>query len=74
MSTLVQDDENVLQHVRSYKSHASGSVHPFDIDQRNFQYLAGVKHLTGSETRHFFLEAYHFSYWAVKALRSVLPN
>jgi hypothetical protein len=41
MSTLIQDDEYVLQQVWSYKSYAFGSVHPFDADRKFFQYLMG---------------------------------
>jgi hypothetical protein len=72
MSTLICDDEYVLQHIWSYKPYASDGIHPFGADQKIFQYLAGVKHLTESRMCHFFLEAYHFSCWVVKPLRSVL--
>jgi hypothetical protein len=65
ISTLIRDDEYVLQHVWLYKSYASRSVHPFGADWKNFQYLARVKHLTILEMCHFFLEAYHFSCWAI---------
>jgi hypothetical protein len=54
MPTLIQDDENVLQHVWSYKPYASGSVDPFGAVQKIFQYLARVKHVTRLGTRHFF--------------------
>jgi hypothetical protein len=39
MSTLVWDDEYILQHVWSYKSYASGSVHPFGTDRENYPML-----------------------------------
>jgi hypothetical protein len=54
MSTLVLDDEYVLEPVWSYKLYVSGSFHPFCTDWKIFQDLAGVKHLTRSGMRHFF--------------------
>jgi hypothetical protein len=61
MSTLIWDDEYVLQHVWLYKSYASDSIHPLGADQKFFQYLAGVKHLTRLGMCHFFSEDCHFS-------------
>jgi hypothetical protein len=74
MSTLVQDDVNNLQHAWLHKPYASNIIHPFGADEFFFQYLAGIKLLTRSGTRHFFLEAYCFSCWVVKSLRFVLLN
>jgi hypothetical protein len=68
MSTLIQNDENILQHVWWYTLYASNSIYPFGDDWESARYLAGVKHLTKSRIHHRFLEAYHFRYWVVHPL------
>jgi hypothetical protein len=58
MSTLVQDDENVLQHVQLYKSYASDNVYPFGADREGCPIVSWVKHLT--RTCHPFLRGLSF--------------
>jgi hypothetical protein len=43
MSTLVQDDENILQHVWSYKLYVSDSIYSFGADQGIFPILSWGK-------------------------------
>jgi hypothetical protein len=74
LSTLIRDDEYILQHVWSYKLYASGNVYTFVADQETTRCLAGVKCLTRLGMRHLFSEAYHFCCWSIKPLWSMLPS
>jgi hypothetical protein len=40
LSTLIRDDEYILQHVWSYKSYASGNVYTFVVDRENYPMLS----------------------------------
>jgi hypothetical protein len=43
MSTLVWDDEYILQHFWLYKSFVSSRIHPFGADRENFPILSWGK-------------------------------
>jgi hypothetical protein len=64
LSTLVQYDENVLQHIWSYKMYASGGIYSFGTDRDNCPMHSWGKTFRGLS----------FFCWVVQPLWSVLPS